>query len=449
MISQESALKALGGERDIFYDLATGLPGRALFNEVLSETLLSLEPDCHLAVMVIDLDGFKQINDAYGHNFGDRVLQEFSKILEGLFSSALVSRFGDDEFGVLIPFIKGTRQEAMFTCGHAIQILYESLSSGLLIHTERVHVLASTGITLVKEGSAGQVVAQASIAMSKAKEGRNTFCFYKESIESVSDKLSTVNDLRLSLVSKEGFSVVYQPQFNSKMEIAGVEALVRWNSPNGPISPVDFIPLAEETGLINELGMLVVEEVLGDIVRLGSYNKNCSLRAVSINLSIKQLANPNLFARLMGLFSKYQVPPSKVRFEFTESVFLEAFEDAKKLFAEMSKEGFTFSLDDFGTGFSSLSYLKTLPISELKIDKSFIDGITVNESDATICNATIGMAKKLGLEVVAEGVEHQEQFDWLVSEGCDLMQGYLMSKPVSFDEFRGLLLANRDIISSY
>lgn len=433
-----------------FYDSITQLPNRRLFTDRLEQTVkANHSTKQHLALMFIDLDNFKHINDTFGHAFGDELLAVFSSFVKELVpNSVTLSRFGGDEFVILFTELSESYETAAFQIEHMAQIILDSLADGLDVRQQNVYISTSIGIAVsdCSKDDAGSLLMKADTAMYQAKAmGKNTFRFYTDLIgdnmaERFKMEVALRHDLTLTKEVNSPLSVVYQPQYNKDKKLIGAEALVRWNSAElGVISPVDFINVAEESGLIDDLGMFVVHRVLSDIQQMEWLFNESSLDHISINLSIKQLTNPNLTERLLLAFEEHQVLSSKVRFEFTESAFLDNALDPKALFAEMSEEGFSFSLDDFGTGFSSLSYLKDLPISELKIDKSFVDGIPSDDSDMTICSATISMAQKLGLEVVAEGVETQEQFDWLAQQGCNLLQGYLMSRPLPYAEFVLLL----------
>lgn len=429
-----------------FYDPVTQLPNRRLFNDRLKQAIKVSHQYHHgIGLMFIDLDNFKHINDTFGHAFGDQLLQAFSQKLQTLLSDDItISRFGGDEFVILLSELQDSMDAASFQCEHLAQIILDALEEGLEVADQKIHISPSMGIVFSFEDDldAETLMMQADLAMYQAKiAGKNTFKFYTESIgEAMTEAFKMESALRQDLSEGTAFQVEYQPQYNRHKAIVGAEALVRWNSTEyGLVSPLQFIPVAEESGLINELGFLVVKQVLKDIRQMALVFEQTALQHISINLSIKQLTNPRLAAQLVELFEAEQVDPHKVRFEFTESAFLDSSLNPKALFSEMSNIGFTFSLDDFGTGFSSLAYLKELPISELKIDKSFVDGIPNDESDMTICSATISMAQKLGLELVAEGVETQAQFDWLSAQGCDLLQGFLMSKSLKFNDFVALV----------
>jgi len=433
-----------------FYDAVTELPNRRLFTDRLEQAIYKHQTSReNLAVMFVDLDNFKQINDTFGHAFGDKLLIEFSRVITKIMpGSVTISRFGGDEFVLLFSGLSENKDTAAFQSEQMAEVLLNSITSGLNIGEQNVYISSSIGITVSDcvDDTVSTLLMQADTAMYQAKEmGKNTFRFYSESIgESMAERfkmeVALRNDLSASTPSSSPFFVVYQPQYNAKKQVVGAEALVRWSSAElGFMSPAKFITVAEEVGIIDELGMFVVNRVLHDISNMAALFEKSTLDHVSINLSIKQLTNPTLTSRLLNAFQHESVSPDKVRFEFTESVFLDNALNPKALFSEMSEIGFTFALDDFGTGFSSLSYLKDLPISELKIDKTFVDGIPNEESDTTICSATISMAQKLGLQLVAEGVETEGQFDWLVAHGCNLLQGYLMSQPIEYKEFVSLL----------
>ncbi len=432
-------------EQLAFFDAVTGLPNRRLLMDRLQQTVRGAKQFHHsVGLLFIDLDNFKTVNDTFGHSFGDELLKSFAHHLKELVPDEMtISRFGGDEFVLFFAELPEAQEAASFQCERMAETLMRSLEKGLLVKEKHIDLAASVGITVsnCQEDDEQSLLMQADTAMYQAKSmGKNTFRFYSRSIgASMAERFQLEGGLRKELkkpVGENDLFVVYQPQYDINQNIMGAEALVRWQSEEfGFIPPFQFVPIAEESGLIDELGMQVVEQVLDDINCMEALFDKSSLQRISINLSIKQLTNPNLANRLLKVFKEKKVSPKRVRFEFTESAFLDNAVDPKTLFSEMSAIGFTFALDDFGTGFSSLAYLKELPISELKIDKSFIDGIPGDESDETICSATIDMAQKLGLEVVAEGVEYENQFQWLVEHGCDMLQGYLFSKPVVYDEF--------------
>lgn len=432
-----------------FFDAVTGLPNRRRLTERIKTAVKSaVEREHTLGVVFVDLDNFKHINDNFGHSFGDDLLEVFAENLKTLISEQVtVARFGGDEFVVLLDSLPKNIASASMRCERVAEIIQFTLSKGIEVRNKLMHISTSIGITVsdCKDDDERSLLMQADAAMYQAKSmGKNTVRFYNSGIGAEMNEFFVLEAaLRQELMlpaNENNLFVVYQPQFDLNENIIGAEALVRWVSEeHGFVSPARFVEIAEESGLIDELGIQVVEQVLDDIQRMQSQIEASSLEHISINLSIKQLTNPNLAERLMNIFEYKQISPKKVRFEFTESAFLDNALNPETLFAEMSDMGFTFALDDFGTGFSSLSYLKDLPISELKIDKSFIDGIPEDENDMTICNATIDMAQKLGLEVVAEGVETAEQLEWLKGHGCDVLQGYLLSKPISYDDFVSLL----------
>ncbi len=432
-----------------FYDEVTGLPNRRLLSERIKESVASANEKGHtVGLIFIDLDNFKHINDNFGHGFGDELLQAFAENLNNLIAPEItVSRFGGDEFVILLNELPRHHASATMQCERIAEIIQFTFAKGVEVRNKLMHISTSIGITVSDccEDDEHSLLMQADAAMYRAKAmGKNTMRFYNTDIGASMNEFFVLEAaLRQELMKPAGENnlfMVYQPQYDLDKNIIGAEALVRWVSEeHGFVSPARFVEVAEESGLIDELGIQVVEQVLDDIKRMESVANQSSLQHISINLSIKQLTNPNLTDRLMKTFEQKQVAPQKVRFEFTESAFLDIALNPEKLFAEMSDMGFTFALDDFGTGFSSLSYLKDLPISELKIDKSFIDGIPGDDDDMTICSATIDMAQKLGLEVVAEGVEEVAQFEWLKDYGCDILQGYLLSKPVAYDDFVALL----------
>ncbi|BBP44385.1 bifunctional diguanylate cyclase/phosphodiesterase [Thiosulfativibrio zosterae] len=423
-------------QRIAFYDGVTGLPNRRLFEDRLHQAINHCPMAiCQLALLFIDLDDFKKINDTKGHGFGDALLKEFAKLLsEALPQKAEIGRFGGDEFMVLLPELSMNNVQAIAEIEQLAQILVHRLNEGCKVQGEQVAVSGSIGISMTdcQHADFDKLLKEADTAMYLAKSsGKNTFQFFSESLQkSLNERIVIENALKSSLQEGTDFFMVYQPQYNHDLKAIGAEALVRWQTESlGMVSPAVFIPLVESMGLMDRLGELVLQMVIADMQRYSNAELPEGFMHISINLSIKQLHQKNLAQNIKQHLSEAGISPEMIRLEFTESALLEKNLDTEALLAEFSELGFSFALDDFGTGFSSMSYLKDLPISELKIDKMFVDGLPNEESDKIICEATLFLTQKLQLESVAEGIETFDQLVWLKNNGCDYFQGFYLSKP--------------------
>ncbi len=440
-----SDLTGLKRSQDIIHqhtyqDSLTSLPNRHLFLDRLSVALRqTLTEGTALAVICLDLDRFKLINDSLGHVAGDVILSEVGARLATLMRQAdTLSRFSGDAFSMLLADLRDPEDAA-----HVAGRVLTSLAAPFTVHDQEVYISASLGITIAPTDGTipAQLLQNAEMAMYRAKEaGRNNFHFFTEDLGNrVLGRLRMENDLRKALAKSE-FVLHYQPKVNlTTGQVTGMEALVRWVSPSGRmVPPVEFIPLAEETGLILPLGEWILEEACRATRRLNASRLN-PLK-VAVNFSPRQLEQPGLTAKVLEILARTGLPSSQLEVEITESVFLSGFETAKTILTALSEQGISVALDDFGTGYSSLTYLKRLPISTLKIDKSFIDGLPDDRDDAAIVSSVISIAANLGLEIVAEGVESLVQLDFLRARNCcGGFQGYLFSKPLPELEFAALL----------
>jgi diguanylate cyclase (GGDEF)-like protein len=385
-----------------------------------------------LAILVLDINRFKIINDSLGHPAGDAVLQEVGKRLAGhLGSREKISRIGGDDFHILLSDVK-TVEEVASRAEKLIHILDEPVNAG----GNRLFLSASLGAAIFPEdgNKAETLLKKADLAMHKAKEyGISSLRFYTEELsDMVSSRLTLENSLRRGLENKE-FSLVYQPKFSlAKRRVEGFEALLRWKTPERLVSPWEFIPVAEEIGLILPLGEWVFLEVCRQIAAWR--DEGFLPGEVAVNLSAKQLHHSDLLPMIRKALDEYSVDASLVGVEITESGLMENIAGSVEILSGLKELGMKVYVDDFGTGYSSLNYLKRLPIDVLKIDKSFIDGVYADRSDAAITRAIIGLGKALGMEIIAEGVESAEQLDFLLINGCDGIQGYLLSPPVSPSE---------------
>ncbi|MDC3417991.1 EAL domain-containing protein [Aquibacillus salsiterrae] len=415
----------------VSHDPLTGLPNRNLFKEQVDKAIHRCEIDSSFAIMYLDLDRFKLINDSLGHHVGDTLLLEVTKRINGCIRSAdIVSRHSADEFMILLENV--SNEEASIVA-HRIII---QLKEPFLIDGHEVFVTPCIGISFYPlDGiDVNELIRKADVSMYQAKkEGKNNFRFYDLTLDQKTMKrLEMENELRKAIENQE-LSLEYQPIINVKTDqMAGVEALVRWNSKIlGNVPPHEFIPIAEETGLINAIGEWVLKTACTQLVLWET--KQGIKTNVSVNLSIRQFYQPNLLSMIENILTRTGVNPSRLTLEITESMTMEV-EAATVILNGLKELGITIAIDDFGTGYSSLSYLKSLPIDYLKIDRSFILDMTTSIDDESIATTILVMAKHLGLFVIAEGVETKDQLAVLQNNYCHEVQGYLFSKALLPDQ---------------
>jgi len=426
-------------ERQANYDGLTGLANRNLFQDRLNQALIfSRRHDCGLAVLFIDLDNFKNINDSLGHDAGDALLiQVASRLTGSVREGDTVARQGGDEFVLLLSEIRAEDNVSAIT-----QKLLKALSAPFDIGGRELHITCSIGIaSYPKDGEDNQTLLKnADAAMYRAKElGRNNAQYYAAEMNvRAMERLMLENSLYHALERNE-FLLNYQPQVDLRTgEIVGMEALVRWQHPDlGLVSPARFIPVAEDSGLIVPLG----EWVLRTACAQNKAWQRAGLKPISVavNLSARQFRQPNLVEMVAGILSETGLDPTHLDLEVTESLVMQNVEATIVTLGRLKAMGIKLSIDDFGTGYSSLNYLKRFPIHTLKIDQTFVRDITTDPSDAAIAKTIIAMAHELGLMVIAEGVETEEQKSFLRLHRCDEMQGYLFSRPVPAAEFENLL----------
>lgn len=422
-----------------FHDALTGLPNRTLLLDRLQHSIeFSSREPIHLGLMFIDLDKFKSVNDALGHNIGDKLLQEVARRLgRCVRESDTIARMGGDEFVVLMEHGEGMDGYAM-VASKIIAMLSEPMD----IAGHVVQVSASVGIACFPEdgSNALDLMKHADIAMYSAKSsGRNTYHFFQSSMtEKAIKRLRLEMELRQAISDRQ-LELFYQPKIElSTNRPCGMEALVRWRHPSlGLIPPIDFIPIAEESGLIIPLGDWVLEEACRQI---GAWQSSglppCR---IAVNISARQLHEGDLVERIEQLTQLYGIPPSTLEIELTESVIMSRPGDVIDLFKRLRKLGVTIAMDDFGTGYSSLAYLRRLPIDVLKIDRSFVSDVEHNEDGAQIVKTILSLAHALGIKIVAEGIETPPQADFLRAGGCTLGQGYLYAKPMPAGELEAWL----------
>jgi len=420
------------------HDVLTGLPNRALLTDRLQQAVLTAERNSlHVAILYLDLDRFKFVNDSLGHNSGDELLVEVAQRLTSkVREEDTVARTGGDEFTVLL--LSTDAQGAAYVA----KSLIDSISEPFKINDHELYVTLSVGISLYPEnGDNGQTLRQkADTAMYRAKNsGRGQYQFFTEEMQTeMLRRIEIENDLRFALERHE-FALVYQPQVDiSTSKVIGCEALIRWKHPEkGYISPVDFIPIAEETGLINTIGDWVLSTATQQLKQWLSRGYPDFVMAV--NISGVQFSDLSLITKVNNLLQRNNIPAHNLEIEITESIAMKDIELTLKQLNEISTLGVLISLDDFGTGYSSLSYLKKFPINKLKIDQSFIFDMLKDKESESIVDTVISLARSLGLESIAEGVETKEHMDSLRLKGCNQIQGYYFSKPIPAEQFAQLL----------
>jgi len=414
-----------------YHDPLTDLPNRILFLDRLTQAIHQAQRNQDkVALLFIDLDRFKEINDSFGHASGDLVLIECGKRLKKAIRDIdTVARLGGDEFTILLDEVKTNN-----IIIDVVKKIIKALSNPIFVNENTFHVTASIGISIYpNDGTdANQLLQNADAAMYQAKEdGKNTYHFYtKEMTDQAYNRLQMENNLRNALANHQ-FELYYQPQLDiTTNQIIGFEALVRWNhEQKGVIPPDHFIPLAEETGLIVPLGKQIMEMATQTISEW--HQTNLTRARMAINVSAKQLRDSRFFHNLSTILNKNSCQPDWVEIEITESSVMQNPELAIKLLGKLRRKGMTISIDDFGTGYSSLAYLKKLPITKVKIDRSFVSDLPQDKDDAEITKAIISMSRSLNLEIIAEGIETQEQQDFVLQEGCKLIQGYYYSRPLT------------------
>ncbi|MEI7456719.1 MAG: EAL domain-containing protein [Nitrosomonadales bacterium] len=445
-ISDNSLIKAAEDQIKhlAFYDPLTRLPNRRLLQDRLHQAMSSIKrSDLSGALLFIDLDNFKVINDTLGHDIGDILLQQVAKRLEScLRQGDTVARLGGDEFVVILEELSNETLEAAEQTrlvGHNILL---TLNQVYRLENQEYLNTPSIGATLFNKQSQSmdEILKQADIAMYQAKKsGRNSLRFFApEMLANICVRASLESALRIAIEQLQ-FELYYQIQVDDSGRFLGAEALIRWkHHERGFVSPAQFIPLAEETGLILPIGQWVLETAC---IQLKDWEPGTLTRdlVLSVNVSAKQFRQINFAAQVQSLVQRHAIKPSLLKLEITESMLFENIEEIIVIMGTLKKIGVLFSLDDFGTGYSSLQYLKRLPLDQLKIDQSFVRDIAVDSSDKAIVSTIIAMAQSLGLDVIAEGVETEEQRKILHNAGCIHYQGYLFSKPVPIEQFEALL----------
>jgi diguanylate cyclase (GGDEF)-like protein/PAS domain S-box-containing protein len=427
-----------------FYDPLTRLPNRRLLMDRLHQaSASSARSGREGALLFIDLDNFKDINDTLGHDIGDLLLQQTAQRLEScLRESDTVARLGGDEFVVMLEDVSEHALEAVAQTKTVGEKILATLGQPYQLATHKYHSTPSIGATIFSDhGQSGEeLLKQADIAMYQAKKaGRNTLRFFDPQMQvSITARVSLESELRKALENQQ-FQLHYQIQVDSSHRPLGAEALIRWIHPlRGMISPAQFIPLAEETGLMLPIGQWVLETAC---TQLKAWEQDAVTRdlILAVNVSAKQFHQADFVAQVQATVQHHAINPMLLKLELTEGMLLENIEDTIATMNALKEIGVQFSLDDFGTGYSSLQYLKRLPLDQLKIDQSFVRDIAIDNSDKAIVRTIIAMAQSLEINVIAEGVETAAQRQQLLVMGCHFFQGYLFSRPVPIEQFEALL----------
>jgi diguanylate cyclase len=416
------------------YDSLTQLPNRALCMDRIKYALKSASrANSSVAVLFLDLDHFKDVNDSLGHAVGDQLLKATSqRLLERIRSEDTLARLGGDEFVIILNHIQDTENVI-----DVVEKIVESFEDPFKLSNYEVNTTVSIGVCMYpNDGSdVDSLMKAADAAMYKAKEvGRNTYEFYQTDLNQIANRRHQVaNELR-SAIKNEELYLVFQPQLNLPQNaIIGAEVLVRWKSPViGQISPAEFIPIAESTGLIKDIGDWVLENACKTLVKC--LQQDLKIR-LAVNLSAIQFKQADLAAQIAGVLKHYRIPPKYLEVEITESMLMRDVNKAIEALEKIKEMQIRIAIDDFGTGYSSLSYLRRFPLDALKIDQSFVDELVVDNDDTAITLAIISMAKSLRLEVVAEGVETAQQLRFLRDNSCDDIQGYHFSRPLEEPNF--------------
>ena len=421
------------------YDSLTGLANRNLLEIQLRRQILkSSQNNRHSAVLFLDLDDFKRINDSLGHKTGDQFLIQVAKRLKQIFRDEdTIVRIGGDEFVILLSNLASDKDDATEQVTVVIHKLLASLREPFRISQHELHIFCSIGISLFSDihKDPEQIVKEADAAMYEAKrKGKNDFSFFYSELQAEANKrLQLEKEMYLALAENQ-FKVFYQLQFNQQHKILGCEALIRWQHPEkGLVSPADFIPIAEQTGLIIDIGEQVIRNVC---LQLAQWQRTTDrdIPHIAINISTKQFSDDAFIEKVTSIIKDTGVDPNRIILEITESLIFNNVEQSIDKMHQLRQLGLRFSIDDFGTGYSSLSYLSRLPIDQLKVDRSFVSNLDNSPSDLTIIDTIIAMAIHLGLDVIAEGVETESQLQALIGCGCHCFQGFYFCKPLPHDQ---------------
>ena len=429
-----------------YHDELTNLPNRRLFLNNLHQEIARGRRYGHMgAVLYLDIDRFKNINDSLGHPVGDALLKIFAeRITDTLRAEDSAARIGGDEFVILLPELSDVRESAAQRAQVVAERLQKALMASCHLLGHDLQVTPSIGIVMFPSGTdtADDTLKHADTAMHTAKQvGQGEIRFYLPSMQAAADeRLNLEKDLRIALRGDDQLMLHFQPQVDSRARLTGAEVLIRWHHPErGMVSPMDFIPLAEETGLIVPIGEWVLNEACRALKYWQDHPVASSPKQIAVNVSPKQFHQAGFVEQVASILKAHGLGPGCLELELTEGVLIADVEDTIAKMLALKKLGVQVSIDDFGTGYSSLAYLKRLPLDVLKIDQSFVRDINKNDQDAAIVDTIIAMSHNLGLKVIAEGVETEAELKLLRDKGCKAYQGYYFSRPLPMAEFEKLL----------
>ncbi|PKH03753.1 GGDEF-domain containing protein, partial [Psychromonas sp. MB-3u-54] len=427
-----------------FYDALTGLPNRRILIDRLNHALASnVRNGRESAVMFVDLDHFKDINDSLGHEVGDLLLIQIAQRLEScLRKGDTVGRLGGDEFVLILENLDEKTIEAAAKANAIADKIFAALNKPYQLDMHQCYSTASIGAVFFDhEGkTAEDLLKQADIAMYQAKKaGGNLISFFNPKMQDIINlRITLENELRIA-VEKSQFHLYYQIQMDSANRALGAEALIRWTHPErGLVLPVTFIPLAEKNALIIPIGKWVIETACAQLALWQKESRTRDL-TLSVNVSARQFRQQDFVEQVQSAVQRHAIPRNLLKLELTESLLQYDVEVTIAIMKALNNIGIQFSLDDFGTGYSSLQYLKRLPLDEFKIDQSFVRELATDSNDKAIVKAIIAMAQILNINVIAEGVETEDQRQLLLGKGCTFFQGYLFSKPVPIEQFETLI----------
>ena len=423
-----------------YHDLLTRLPNRELFLDRLKLSISQAgRKSTKLSVLFLDMDGFKFINDSLGHVIGDSLLQRVAyRLKETLRDTDTISRIGGDEFNILIPELRNSEE-----AGLVAQKILTAFSKPIMLDSHKITISFSIGISVYPDDASTteELIKNSDMAMYHIKgRGKNGYEYFSDHMQSIYQQRHSIEqDIRKALEDNQ-FEAYYQPQYNiTTQKITGLESLIRWNHPEkGLITPDNFIPIAEEIGLINEIGFYMLDNGCKQLKTW--IDAGIKPTKLSINVSAYQLAESNFDTIVCDLISKYGIPRNLIMVEITETALMQNMEQVIPRLQKLVQCGIGICIDDFGVGYSSLSYLQILPIDILKIDRSFLNCISENNNKACIIKAIVAMARELSLNIIVEGVETTQQLDYIKNIGCTTVQGFLLGRPVPEKEVRKLLV---------
>lgn len=426
-----------------YYDSLTGLPNRRLLLDRLQHYLAGRSRTFKAgALLFIDLDNFKDLNDTRGHEVGDQLLKEVAqRVLRCSRGGDTVARLGGDEFVILLEDIGPSEGEAISHTAIIGSKILDLVAQPYFIDGILHHATCSIGAAICNDATIDihELMKRGDMAMYEAKKsGRNALCFFHTQMQAALHSRTALEMELREALNMEQFRLYYQPQVDGNGRITGVEALLRWNHPEkGMISPELFIPVAESSGLILPIGDWVLQTACEQLAEWKNI-PSMKMLTVAVNVSAYQLHQPDFVTRILSVLDQSDAPPEKLKLEITETMLIENVEDTIAKMRALKEHRVGFALDDFGTGYSSLLYLKRLPLDQLKIDRSFVRDILTDQNDVAIARSIVALAKELGLGIIAEGVETEEQREFLAEMGCDAYQGYLIGRPGDVETVRSL-----------